>query len=56
MSLSFSCPRKKRRPTKDPIEEVKVKAEAGDAESQVELGLRYAKGKGVAQDQVEAVE
>src|SRR5215470_16454848 len=38
-----------------PIGEVKAKAEAGDAESQVELGLRYAKGKGVTKDQVEAV-
>jgi TPR repeat protein len=38
-----------------PIEEVKAKAEAGDAESQMELGLRYARGEGVAKDQVEAV-
>ena len=38
-----------------PIEEVKAKAEAGDAESQVELGLLYDKGEGVAKDQVEAV-
>ena len=38
-----------------PIEEVKAKAGAGDAESEVELGLRYEHGKGVAQDQVEAV-
>jgi TPR repeat protein len=38
-----------------PIEEVKAKAEAGDAESEVELGLRYEQGKGVAKDQVEAV-
>ena len=38
-----------------PIEDVKAKAEAGDAESEVELGLRYEQGKGVAQDQVEAV-
>ena len=37
------------------IEEVKAKAEAGDAESQAELGLRYEQGKGVAKDQVEAV-
>jgi len=37
-----------------PIEEVKAKAEAGDAESEVELGLRYDKGEGVAKDQVEA--
>src|SRR6266487_1342423 len=38
-----------------PIEEVKAKAEAGDAESEVELGLRYEHGKGVAKDQAEAV-
>src|SRR6266496_2326797 len=38
-----------------PIGEVKAKAEAGDAESQVELGLRYEQGKGVAKDQVEAI-
>jgi hypothetical protein len=38
-----------------PIEEVKAKAEAGDAESQVELGRRYDKGEGVAKDQAEAV-
>jgi TPR repeat protein len=38
-----------------PIEEVKAKAEAGDAESEVELGFRYEQGKGVAKDQVEAV-
>ena len=33
-----------------PIGEVKAKAEAGDAESQVELGIRYANGKGVTKD------
>src|SRR6516165_9492386 len=38
-----------------PIEEVKAKAEAGDAQSQVELGRRYHKGEGVTKDQVEAV-
>ena len=38
-----------------PIEEVKAKAEAGDAESQVELGLRYLDGKDVPKNQVEAV-
>jgi len=37
-----------------PIEEVKVKAEAGDAESEVELGLRYDKGAGVVKDHAEA--
>jgi len=39
-----------------PIGEVKAKAEAGDAESEAELGLRYEQGKGVAKDQVEAYE
>src|SRR5262249_26048183 len=38
-----------------PIEEVKAKAEAGDAEFQVELGRRYGKGEGVAKDQEEAL-
>jgi len=38
-----------------PIEEVKAKAEAGDADSQVELGLRYLDGKDVPKNQVEAV-
>ena len=33
-----------------PIEEVKAKAEAGDAKSQVELGRRYDKGEGVVKD------
>ena len=37
-----------------PIEEVKAKAEAGDAESEVELGLRYDKGEGVVKDHAEA--
>ena len=36
-----------------PIEEVKAKAEAGDAESQVELGRRYDKGEGVVKDYAE---
>src|SRR5258708_32076627 len=39
---------------KRPIDEVKAKAEAGDANSEVELGLRYYKGQGVAKNQVEA--
>src|SRR5947199_354183 len=37
------------------LAEVKAKAQAGDADSQVELGLRYDKGEGVAQDHAEAV-
>jgi uncharacterized protein len=37
-----------------PIEEVKAKADAGDAESEVELGRRYDKGEGVVKDHAEA--
>jgi TPR repeat protein len=38
-----------------PLAEVRSKAEAGDADSQSELGLRYVTGEGVAKDPVEAV-
>src|SRR6266542_2119424 len=38
-----------------PLKEVRAKAEAGDAESEVELGVCYEDGEGVAKDQVEAV-
>ena len=37
-----------------PIEEVKAKAEAGDAKYQMELGRRYDKGERVAKNPVEA--
>jgi len=37
-----------------PIREVKAKAEAGDAESEMELGRRYDKGEGVVKDHAEA--
>jgi TPR repeat protein len=37
-----------------PIEEVKAKADAGDVQSQVELGRRYDKGEGVVKDHAEA--
>jgi len=37
-----------------PLAEVKAKAQAGDADFQAELGLRYDKGEGVAKDWVEA--
>ena len=36
------------------LAEVKAKAQAGDADFQAELGLRYDKGEGVAKDWVEA--
>jgi TPR repeat protein len=42
------------KPDQKPIEEVKAKAEAGDAESEVELGRRYDKGEGVMKDHAEA--
>src|SRR5437016_5305186 len=38
-----------------PLKEVRAKAEAGDAQSQVELGLRFSRGTGVAKDQVEGI-
>jgi Sel1 repeat. len=41
--------------SRKPFEELKAKAEAGDANSESQLGLRYAKGQGVAKDEVEAV-
>ena len=41
-------------PDQKPLEEVRAKAETGDADSQFQLGRRYDKGEGVAKDQVEA--
>jgi S1-C subfamily serine protease len=38
-----------------PVEEVKTKAGAGDADSEFQLGLRYERGEGVPQDFAEAV-
>src|SRR5229473_6088037 len=38
-----------------PVEEVKAKAEAGDADSEYRLGLCYYNGEGVAKDFSEAV-
>ena len=38
-----------------PLEEVKAKAAAGDADSEVQLGFRYERGEGVPRDLVEAV-
>ncbi len=37
-----------------PFEEIKAKAEAGDPNYESQLGIRYAFGKGVAKDEVEA--
>jgi hypothetical protein len=38
-----------------PFEELKAKAEAGDADSEYQVGLRYYKGEGVSKDLAEAV-
>src|SRR6266446_3364491 len=38
-----------------PLKEVQAKAQAGNADSEAELGLRYYNGEGVAKDQAEAV-
>src|SRR5208283_4132294 len=37
------------------VEELKTKAESGDAVSQINLGKMYENGQGVSQDQTEAV-
>src|SRR5260370_41166987 len=37
------------------VEELRAKAEAGDADSEYHLGLRYYNGEGVAKDLAEAV-
>src|SRR5437870_65404 len=37
------------------VEELKAKAEAGDAASELQLGLRYGGGEGVRKNEVEAV-
>ena len=37
------------------FEDLRTRAEAGDAEAQTELGLMYADGRGVLQDDAEAV-
>jgi len=41
--------------SRKPFDELKAKAEAGDPNSESQLGLRYANGQGVAKDEVEAV-
>ena len=38
-----------------PLKEVQAKAEAGDAASELELGLRYTRGEGAAKDEGQAV-
>jgi S1-C subfamily serine protease len=49
----FQLPAQKAEADQRPVDE--VKAEAGDADSEVQLGLRYHNGEGVAKNQVEAV-
>src|SRR5437773_3728986 len=42
-------------PDRKQVEEVKAKAETGDAKAEYDLGLCYANGNNVAKDEVEAV-
>ena len=39
----------------DPVTEIRLRAEQGDADAQFTLGVRYANGEGVLQDDEEAV-
>jgi S1-C subfamily serine protease len=50
----FQLPAQQTKTDLKPIEEVKAKAEAGDVESEFQLGCRYRDGDGVAKNQVEA--
>jgi len=51
----FQLPAQQTETDRKPFEELKAKAEAGDAESEYQVGLAYTKGQGVTKDEVEAV-
>jgi TPR repeat protein len=51
----FQLPAKQNETDRKQFEKVKAKAEAGDANSELELGLRYFNGEGVTKNKVEAV-
>ena len=51
----FRLPAQQTETDRKQLEEVKAKAEAGDADSELQLGLRYSDGEGVARDLAEAV-
>jgi Sel1 repeat len=52
---AFQLPAQQTEADRKQFEEVKAKAEAGDAESEFLVGIDYATGRGVAKDEVEAV-
>jgi uncharacterized protein len=46
----FQLPAQQTETRRKPFEELRAKAEAGDAEAEYQVGLRYATGTGVAKD------
>ena len=53
--VAFSVPlAAQQEPTQESIDDLRTRAEAGDASAQVNLGVMYANGRGVAQDHVQA--
>jgi uncharacterized protein len=54
-TAAFQLEARQAKTAQTPLQEVRAKAEAGDADYQAELGVRYMDGEGVAKDQVEAV-
>jgi uncharacterized protein len=51
----FQLAAQKAEPDGKQLKDIRAKAEAGDPDSQVQLGLRYDNGEGLAKDPVEAV-
>src|ERR1017187_10354791 len=54
-AVVFRLPAQQTETDRKQVEEIKAKAEAGDAAAQFNLGFSYAQGEGVAKDEVEAV-
>ncbi len=56
VAASFQLPAQLSEAARKRFEEIKAKAEKGDAAAQFNLGLCYQKGEGVAVDAVEAAD
>jgi TPR repeat protein len=54
-AAAFQLPAQQTEIDRKQVEEVKAKAEAGDADSEYRLGLRYSSGNGVPKDSTKAV-